>query len=261
MFRFTDSCEGLCNGHFGASIFAKALRHPCLTRYRTLTDTLVRQLLIPSVVMEKMPYQDQLRVEPGSIPFGWHFGLPTIRCHHVTLREVRVSDAPALLAMLSSEEVAEFVSPLPSSVEAFEAFIAEAHYERARGNSFCFGIVPDGYEDAMGLFQVRQLEPGFGSAEWGFAIGSPFWGRGVFSEGAKGVIDFSFGVVGVHRLEARSIPSNARGNAALRKIGALQEGILRRSFQRNGRFFDQILWSILKEDWHQAKPAWGPTFH
>ena len=137
--------------------------------------------------------------------------------------------------MLTSEEVAEFVSPLPRTVEGFEGFIAEAHHERTRGNSFCYGVVPEGYEDAMGLFQVRQLEPGFGSAEWGFAIGSPFWGRGVFVEGAKAVIDFSFGVVGVHRLEARSIASNARGNAALRKVGALQEGILRRSFQRNGR--------------------------
>jgi [ribosomal protein S5]-alanine N-acetyltransferase len=211
--------------------------------------------------MEKMPYRDQLRVATGSIPFDWHFGLPAIRCEKVTLREVRAADASALLAMLTSEEVAEFVSPLPHSVEGFEAFIAESHHERTRGNSFCFGIVPDGYDDAMGLFQVRQLEPGFGSAEWGFALGSPFWGRGVFVEGAKAVIDFSFGTVGAHRLEARSIASNARGNAALRKIGALQEGILRRSFQRNGRYFDQILWSILKDDWRQAKPVWGPKFH
>ena len=42
---------------------------------------------------------------------------------------------------------------------------------------------------------------------------------GVFVEGAKAVIDFSFGVVGMHRLEARSIASNGRGNAALRKVG------------------------------------------
>jgi len=47
----------------------------------------------------------------------------------------------------------------------------------------------------------------------------------------------------------------------LRKVGALQEGILRRSFQRNGRYYDQILWSILKDDWHQAKAVWGQKFH
>jgi len=212
--------------------------------------------------MEKMPYLDRQSVQSRAIPFDWHFGLPTIRGENVTLREVQDSDAEALLAMLTTEEVAEFVSPLPRTVDGFSGFIAEAHHERTLGNSFCFGIVPDGYEDAMGLFQVRQLEPGFASAEWGFAIGSPFWGSGLFLTGAKAVIDFSFSVVGVHRLEARSIASNGRGNAALRKVGALQEGILRRSFQRNGRYFDQILWSIVKDDWRQAHPrVIAPTFH
>jgi RimJ/RimL family protein N-acetyltransferase len=187
-------------------------------------------------------------------PFSWHFGLPTLRGEKVTLRELRESDAHSLLAMLTAEEVAEFISPLPRTVQGFADFIADAHHDRLIGNSFCFAIVPDGYEDAMGVFQVRQLEPGFVSAEWGFAIGSPFWGSGLFTDGAKAVINFSFGVVGVHRLEARSIASNGRGNAALRKVGALQEGILRRSFQRHGRFFDQILWSILKDDWGHTRP-------
>ena len=197
-----------------------------------------------------------------AIPFDWHFGLPTLHAEKVTLREVRDSDAEALLAMLTTEEVAEFVSPLPHTVDGFSGFIAEARHERTIGGSFCFAIVPDGYDDAMGLFQVRQLDPGFGSAEWGFAIGSPFWGRGLFLPAAKAVIDFSFGVVGVHRLEARSIASNARGNAALRKVGAVQEGILRRSFQRDGRYFDQVLWSIVKDDWRQEHPrVVTPTFH
>ena len=110
--------------------------------------------------MEKMPYQDKLRFQTASIPFDWHLGFLRIRGENVTLREVRASDAPALLAMLTTEEVTEFVSPLPRTVEGFESFIAEAHHDRTRGNSFCFGIVPDGYDDAMGLFQVRQLEPG-----------------------------------------------------------------------------------------------------
>ena len=209
--------------------------------------------------MEKMPYQDQRKVGPEA--FDWHFGLPSLRGEKVTLRELRDSDAQALMAMLTTEEVAEFISPLPRTVEGFVGFIQEVHNERLLGNSFCFGIVPDGYDDAIGLFQVRQLEPGFGSAEWGFAIGSPFWGSGAFLDGARAVIDFSFGTVGVHRLEARSIVSNGRGNAALRKVGAMQEGILRRSFQRNGRFFDQVLWSILRDDWRQKRAVFGPVLH
>ena len=121
-----------------------------------------------------------------------------------TLRELRLSDAPSLLAMLSTEEVARFISPPPTTVEGFERFIAWTHRERAAGNYTCFAVVPHGMDTAIGIFQVRQLEPGFGTAEWGFAIGSAFWGTGVFMDGATLVIDFAFDVVGTHRLEARA---------------------------------------------------------
>src|SRR5690242_13859780 len=117
--------------------------------------------------MEKMPYQDAVATRAKSQsanPFEWHFGLPTLQAANVTLRELRHSDAASLMAMLSSDEVAEFISPLPRTVEGFRNFISDIHEERLAGHSFCFGIVPEGYEDAMGLFQVRRLEPGFASA-------------------------------------------------------------------------------------------------
>jgi len=59
----------------------------------------------------------------------------------------------------------------------------------------------------------------------------------------------------VHRLEARAAVKNGRGNGALRKIGAVQEGLLRKSFQKNGEYLDQALWTILKEDW-AGKKVW-----
>ena len=57
--------------------------------------------------------------------------------------------------------------------------------------------------------------------------------------------------------EARAAVANGRGNGALRKLGAVQEGVLRRSFLKNGLHLDQMLWSILKEEWRQAKSALG----
>ena len=102
---------------------------------------------------------------------------------------------------------------------------------------------------AVGLFQLRALESGFGSCEWGFALGSQFWGTGLFIEGAKAVLNFGVDVLGSQRFEARAAVANGRGNGALRKLGAVQEGILRRSFLRHGQYHDQVLWSILAEDW------------
>jgi RimJ/RimL family protein N-acetyltransferase len=107
------------------------------------------------------------------------------------------------------------------------------------------------------LFQVRQLEPGFVTAEWGFAIGSHFWGTGIFMDAAPMVVNFAIETLAVRRLEARAAVANGRGNGALRKLGAVQEGVLRRSFYRNGQHLDQMLWSILSEEWQQAKAVWG----
>jgi RimJ/RimL family protein N-acetyltransferase len=219
--------------------------------------------------MENMPYRDQGLVEvhaalaaarPAATTSDWRQSLPILTGATVTLRELRLADAPSLLAMLSTEEVSRFISPPPTTVEGFERFIAWTQRERAAGNYVCFAVVPHGMNTAVGIFQVRQLEPGFSTAEWGFALGSAFWGTGVFLDGAKMVVDFAFDVVGAHRLEARAAVANGRGNGALRKVGAIQEGVLRKSFLRNGEYLDQTLWTILDDDW-RAKSVWGGQVH
>jgi ribosomal-protein-alanine N-acetyltransferase len=220
--------------------------------------------------MEKMPFRDAQTVgdvqaviaaarSEATTSSDWRQLLPVLTGSMVTLRELRLVDAPSLLAMLSTEEVARFISPPPTTVEGFERFIAWTHRERAAGNYICFAVVPHGMDTAIGIFQVRQLEPGFGTAEWGFAIGSEFWGTGVFVDAAKLVVEFTFQVIGTHRLEARAAVQNGRGNGALRKLGAVQEGVLRGSLLKDGKYLDQIMWSIISQDWFQAKASWSPV--
>ncbi len=189
----------------------------------------------------------------------WKKAVPVLQGDGITLRELRVSDAASLLALLTTEEVTRFISPPPTTIEGFERFITWAQREREAGRYICLAVVPEGYDTAVGLFQVRQLDPTFGTAEWGFAIGFEFWGSGLFTAGAELVINFAFEVIGVHRLEARAAVENGRGNGALRKIGAVQEGVLRKSFLRNGRYMDQALWALLPEDWYRSKAIWGST--
>jgi ribosomal-protein-alanine N-acetyltransferase len=213
--------------------------------------------------MEKMPYQsememDMVLVQPSTtttevVSSDWRAGLPVLSGTRVTLRELRASDAASLFAMLTTEEVSRFISPPPTSVEGFERFIAWTQRMRTQGTYACFAVTVADSDTAIGIFQLRELEPGFGTAEWGFAIGSAFWGTGVFTDGARLIVQFAFETVGVHRLEARAAVKNGRGNGALRKIGAVQEGVLRRSFLKNGEYLDQVLWSILDEDWLGAR--------
>jgi RimJ/RimL family protein N-acetyltransferase len=54
---------------------------------------------------------------------------------------------------------------------------------------------------------------------------------------------------------------NGRANSALRKLGAVQEGVLRRSARRGGEYVDQVLWSMLKDDWTDNWVSTEPRVH
>jgi [ribosomal protein S5]-alanine N-acetyltransferase len=202
-----------------------------------------------------------LRLPDTGPTTNWRTGLPVLRGSQVTLRDLRLSDAAPLFAMLTAVEVARFISPPPTTLEAFERFIAWTARQRIAGRYICFAVTLAGSDTAIGIFQLRELSRDFMTAEWGFAIGSPFWGSGVFQSGADLLVQFAFDVVGVHRLEARAAVKNGRGNGALRKIGAVQEGLLRRSFLKNGEYLDQVLWTILDEDWREERSFWDRQVH
>ena len=222
--------------------------------------------------MEKMPFRERAALRdltPAAgkvVTANWREQLPVLSGAEVELRELRPEDAPSLFAMLTADEVARFISPPPTTIEGFEQFVAWTQRQRSAGAYACFAVTLKGYDTAIGIFQVRELEPGFVTAEWGFAIGSAFWGTGVFQASADLVLDFTFETLGVHRLEARAAVRNGRGTAALRKLGAVQEGLLRKSFLRNGEYLDQALYTILAEDWHAVreeglKPRAGVRVH
>jgi ribosomal-protein-alanine N-acetyltransferase len=197
-----------------------------------------------------------------SAPHDWRKALPTLATPLCTLRELKVEDAASLCRLLTTEEVSRFISPPPTSVEAFESFIRWAHEQRAKGRYACFAVVPAGETEAIGLFQVCLRDPNATSAEWGFVLGSKYWGTGIFIEGARRVMEFVFGQLGLTLLEARAVPQNGRGTGALRKIGAEKVGVLRGSLERFGERLDQAVWIVTRQNWWLAlRRKWCETVH
>jgi len=220
--------------------------------------------------MEKMPYRSDLDAATSVVSMGevigsdWQHRLPVLCGKRVTLRELRASDAASLFALLTTEEVSRFISPPPSTVEGFERFIDWTIRQRTAGTYACFAVTVAGCDTAIGIFQVREKESGFRTAEWGFAMGSAFWGTGLFQDSANLVLDFAFETLGVHRLEARAAVLNGRGTGALLKMGAVQECLLRKSFQKDGGYLDQALYSILATDRRGVRApnvTWSPLVH
>ena len=214
--------------------------------------------------MEKMPFSEALHASLPAMEYpaahettttDWRRQLPVLTAGSVTLRELRADDADSLFELLTTEEVARFISPPPSTADGFRRFSQGAAFDPAAGRYACFAVVPAGTDTAVGIFQVRQLDATFDTAEWGFVMGSAHWGTGIFAQAAPMVVEFAIDWIGVRRLEARAAVQNGRGNGALAKVGAVREAVLRQSFARHGQHYDQHLWSILADDWKAARSA------
>ena len=199
--------------------------------------------------------------DPNILTSTWRTELPTLAGRSVTLSEVAARDLAALVDVLSVGDATRFGNDGPISDVAVHELIDRAVGDRAAGQAFTYTITLTASRAVVGLVQVRQLDPGFEAAEWECTIVPSSRGTGVFLESARLVGSFTFGTIGTHRLEAGVLLQNGRANGALRKLGAVQEGVLRRSLRRHGEFFDQVLWSLLKEDWGDHWVSTAPRVH
>ena len=191
----------------------------------------------------------------------WRNEPPTLTGRTITLREPTPHDLDPLVDLLSLGDATRFGIEDTMSDVAVQEAIDRAVRERANGTSVTYVITLAGTRTIGGLLQVRQLDPSFEAAEWECTIAPSSRGCGIFMEAARLVGSFAFGTLGAHRLEARVLLQNGRGNGAMRKLGAVQEGVLRRSLRCGDEYFDQVLWSVLKEDWGENWVSTAPRVH
>jgi RimJ/RimL family protein N-acetyltransferase len=179
----------------------------------------------------------------------WRHELPILTSRLVALREPAAEDLGSMVNLLAISDASRFGIDDAITEDSVDAFITKAHHERCAGVSLTYAVVLVATGALVGVVHVRQLDPLFEAAEWDMTLLPSVRGTGVFLETARLVGSFAFNVLSTHRLEARVLVQNGRANGALRKLGAVQEGLLRRAVRRGGDYVDQVLWSVLKDDW------------
>lgn len=85
------------------------------------------------------------------------------------------------------------------------------------------------------------------SAELGYWLAEPFWGKGIVSAAVKQMIEFAFKNFDINRLYARPFSSNIASQKVLEKCGFTLEARLKKSIYKNGVFLDELIYSIVKD--------------
>lgn len=79
----------------------------------------------------------------------------------------------------------------------------------------------------------------------GYWVGQPFARQGFTVAAVRAVCDFSFGKLGLHRVEAACLPSNEPSRGVLLKAGFTQEGMARAYLRINGSWRDHLLFGLV----------------
>jgi ribosomal-protein-alanine N-acetyltransferase len=168
----------------------------------------------------------------------------------VLLREVREGDAAPIFQHTRDPKVTRFLAfDSPRAIEETELFIARAREYRFHDREYIFAIADVTTDQPLGVTGLRHLDPMMSTAQIGTWVARPYWGTGVNAEAKHLLLDYAFGELGLHRIEARIPSPNARSRRAFEKLGAVCEGTLRESFLKHGQYHDTHLYAILSSDW------------
>lgn len=159
---------------------------------------------------------------------------------------MRETDAPALLALRSNEQVARYVDREPEqSVGEVLALIRKVTKAAADNTGINWTIARPEDDALLGTIGFWRLVPEHHRAEIGYGLHPSYWQQGLMSEALAAVLDFGFRTLRLHSVEANVNPHNAASIRLLEKHGFRREAYFREDYYFRGKFLDSAIYSLL----------------
>lgn len=168
---------------------------------------------------------------------------------NVTLTLAQESDAAELFAALNHDSVWTHVRGRPDSVGALTDALGAAN-EVGR---WPWVVRQNG--EVVGTTSYLEVAPVDARLQIGFTLYAPaVWGTVVNPECKLLLMTWAFEVSGMGRVQLNTDIRNVRSQAAIARVGATKEGVLRRYQRRqDGSVRDTVVYSVLADEWPAVK--------
>lgn len=157
-----------------------------------------------------------------------HLGTLPLETEGLILRPLCLEDAPAMFDHWPSDpEVARYVTWEPHpDLESTKALLSSwvPHYQQDP-SFYNWGIVLKSTEQLVGTISFVSVSDQDLSAELGYCLGRPWWGKGLMTEAGQAVLAFGFQKVGLNRIEAMFDVRNPASGRVMEKLGMTYEGL------------------------------------
>lgn len=141
---------------------------------------------------------------------------------------------------------------------AFERRLRRQAQEWRGDEAYNFLIFDSRADELVGGLGLTNVRRGVAqTAMMGYWVGERHARRGYVGEAAALLLDFAFGNLRLHRIEAACLPSNTPSRGLLKKLGFSEEGYARSYLCIDGAWCDHILYAVIVDDWRRQLPSVG----
>jgi len=165
----------------------------------------------------------------------------------VIIRKLRLSDKKQIALLMNNKKIWDNIRdyiPFPYNESDAEFFINLSLEENEHHN---FGIEYNGELcGAIGLIEKNDIYKD--SAEIGYWIGEPYWGKGIATIATKLITSYGFEKLKLRRIFSGVFDFNIGSMKVLEKNGYKKEGVFKNAIIKNGKIMDEHRYYILKEE-------------
>jgi RimJ/RimL family protein N-acetyltransferase len=167
---------------------------------------------------------------------------PLHELHREPLREAANAD----------REIWTSLYPFSMAGEHFDPFWARIQNDHGTGSWIPFAVIASGR--CVGLTCYVRPEAAHRAVDIGSTYYRPEFRGGVVNPAAKHLVLGHAFACGANRVQFGVDALNARSRAAMTKLGAVEEGVLRRArITWTGRVFDRVIFSVLADEWPRVR--------
>ena len=178
--------------------------------------------------------------------------IPVLETERLRLRPFTLDDEAAVFALASDPDVARFMRfEAHRTFADTRAFLELVLQHYGRSEPFAWAIVSREDGRLIGSCGFPKQNDMRNSAEIGYWLGKPYWGRGYAVEAARALVRFGFEEMGLDRVEAKCFVENRAGHRVIEKLGMNFEGT-DRSEMIKGQSPELRVYSVGRQEWLAA---------
>jgi RimJ/RimL family protein N-acetyltransferase len=187
----------------------------------------------------------------------------TLEGERVRLRPLMLDDVPALAAIGTDEDTWRWIPTQVRNETEMREYVDTALVFQARGSALPFVIVDKVSGKVAGCTRFGNIEKAHKRLEIGWTWLGPAFRRSHVNTEAKFLLfQHAFESLGMNRVELKTDALNERSRAAILRLGAKQEGILRSHMVTwSGRLRDTVYFSVIAPEWPAVKAALWARMH